>query len=190
MVSRSLLTATVAAAAMFASVAQAAPIVGTGSAGLLGTTSSTPSIGVGTVFNSALTVFAGGTGHLSGVTIGTFFTTSPVTATNGTSFSFTGAFGSFSGTVSNVAASGPINNRVVSLDALGTFTPAGVLSAFTSGPMSLTFSATQTGGLNSSVSASFTVASPPNRVVTEPATLALLGAGLLGLGMVRRRKTV
>lgn len=191
MIFRSVLTATAAAAALMVSVSvQAAPIHGTGSAGMIGVTRIPPgSIGLGTIFNSVTTVFAGGTGDLAAVGIGTFFTTGSVTATNGTSFTFTSAFGNFTGTVSNVAAIGPASNRVVSLDATGTFTPLGVLGAFTPGLMNLTFSATQTGGPNSSVSASYTISSVRPPRVAEPATLALLGAGLLGFAAIRRRKT-
>jgi hypothetical protein len=191
MATRSFLTGTVAAVAMLASLpALAAPIVGTGAVAVVGVTSSTPSIGLGTVFtNTLFSVVGSATGNLA-PTVGIVFNTAPITATVGTAVSFTASWGTFTGTVSSVAATGPANNRVVDLAALGVFAPAGGLAAFTAGPMSLTFSATQTGGINAAVSASYTIASPPTGRVPEPATLALIGAGILGFGMMRRRKAV
>lgn len=192
---RSYLTATVAGVAMMASsAAMAAPITATGSATMLGVTSSTALIAVGTVFGSVVpmnnSIWAGGTGNLApaNVPIGSFLTTAGFTASVGQAFSFSGAFGSFSGLITSATASGPLTNRIVDIFALGTFTPAGVLASFDAGPMSVTLSATQTGGPNSQASISYTLASPPAEV-SEPASLALLGAGLLGLAAIRRRKS-
>lgn len=190
---RSLLTGSVAAVAMMAStVAMADPIDGTGSVTLLGATSSLPLLAVGTVIGSSAaspnSIFAGGTGDLN--LAFSFMDTASFTASVGSAFSFTAAFGSFAGTIQLASAGGPVNSRTLDVYALGTFTPLGVLGSFTAGPMSVTLSATQTGGSGSQVSVSYTLASPPAPpTVSEPATLALLGAGLLGLAAVRRRKS-
>lgn len=190
---RSLLTGSAAAFAMVAATAAMAdPIDGTGSVSLLGVTSSTASIGVGTVFDNSGSVFAGGTGDLSTIAIGTTVTTASFTASIGSAFSFTSAFGNFTGVISTTSATGPTTGRVVDVYALGTFTPLGDIGSFTAGPASITASFTQT-GLSGAVSGSFTLASPPAPPpdeVAEPATLAMLGAGLVGLAMVRRRRRV
>src|SRR5262249_47829357 len=51
-----------------------------------------------------------------------------------------------------------------------------------------TWSLTQTGGGGQTISASGTFFSPDTTKVPEPATIALLGFGLLGAGAVGRRK--
>jgi hypothetical protein len=185
---RSILTGTAAATALLLSASvQAAPINGTGAVSLVGVSSSTPSIGIGSVLtNTIFSALGGATGDLVPA-IGSTFLTNPITATVGSSVSFTAAFGSFSGMISTASIGGPITNLVLDLYVLGTFTPAGVLAGFSAGPMSLTMSYNQTGGPNAAVSGSYTMASPPAEV-PEPATLALMGAGLLGLAAVRRRK--
>lgn len=189
---RSLLTGSVAAVAMMAATAaSAAPINGTGSVTLLGVTSSLALLDVGTVIGSSTpapnSIFAGGTGDLN--LVFDFMNTTPFTASVGSAFSFAAAFGTFTGTIQLASASGPTQSRTLDVYALGTFTPLGVLSSFSAGAMSVTLSATQTGGAGSQVSVSYTIASPPAPpTVSEPATLALLGAGLLGLAAIRRRK--
>ncbi|MBK1658277.1 PEP-CTERM sorting domain-containing protein [Paracraurococcus ruber] len=190
------ITKIVAAAALATTVAagasQAATINGTAAAAITGISASAPVIGLGTTFtNTLFTAIGSGTGDLNG-TAGTFLTLSTVTATAGTAVSFTSAVGNFTGTVQPIglSASGPATSRVVDIYVLGNFTPAGTLSTFDPGAMSLTFSFTQTGGANSAVSGSFSIASPPSPPpgVPEPMSLALFGMGLAGLGMVARKK--
>ena len=185
--------AALVATSALATTAQAVTIKGTGSVALLGVTGNPPGlIDLGTVFNFAATLWSSGTGDLAGIAVATPLTTSPITATANSVVSFSSAFGNFSGAVvsSQFDAPSPLN-RVVSVTALGDFTPAGVLDTFEKGAMSLTFSATQTllaTGGPAAISASYTIASPPAvSQVPEPGALTLVGLGLAGLALTRRK---
>jgi hypothetical protein len=90
--------------------------------------------------------------------------------------------------VSNTTTPGP--HTVVSWNVQGNFT---IGSEFSNGGKVLsgieTWSLTQTGGGGQTISASGTFFSPDQtRQVPEPASIALLGAALLGAGAAGRRK--
>jgi hypothetical protein len=127
-------------------------------------------------------------------------------------FTFASADGSFAAASSLVVNGNTYTSEVVatsgslaagseslSIYLVGNFTPSGSLSGFDTGNASETISFTETGIVDSgaggfgslSVSATFAspAAAPPGPTPTpEPASMMLLGAGLLGLGTIRRRR--
>lgn len=176
------LLASAALAVVAPTVASAATVVGSLSAALIGVTSSTPLIGSGSTFSNGFTIVSSTGGDFSVIPAGFNISLDSLTASVGSLVSFSSGFGSFSGSVQTVT----LAPNVVSFYALGSFVPT--FGGYDAGPASITFSFTQTGGANSAISGSFSLASPPSGV-PEPATWGMMiaGAGMAGAAVRRRR---
>lgn len=186
---KKLAIATITAIGVMGGTAHAAIAEGTGAIALLGITAiPSDTIMGGTTFDALISLFGGGTGAFANVPILTPFSHLRVTAQAGSVLDFSSSFGTFAGLVTSAETTGLPTNRVVNVIAVGRFTPMGMMSGFDPGPMSVSFSATQT-GRSSAISASYSFWSAAS-VVPEVATYATMLAGLGVLGAVVRRRRV
>jgi hypothetical protein len=177
--------------------AQAASIIGTNSVGAITTISGLPKLALGDVLTNSGTSFGGSqTGNFIGNVIpGSAMADTSLTATAGSAYSWTSSVGSFAGTVTGapiLTVNNPLS-RDLSVFVLGTFTPAGTLAGFSPGAMSETISYTETDTVGGGASFSFsaTIASPPSAppLIPEPASLSIVGVGLVGFGLARRKRS-
>jgi hypothetical protein len=190
------LAAAAALTAFVAAPASAAPISASASINFLGVTANSNDVNAATSFTYSAAQFANvGNGNLSGFALGTAVTAvSPfVFSPSSTQAAFltftsggvTGVFDLASEVVTNRNAT--TSGGTISIFALGTLH----LTGFDNTAASLNLSATESGtGGNATWSLSGTLQAPPAPPpgVPEPITLALFGAGLAGMGMMRRKK--
>ena len=120
------------------------------------------------------------TGDFTAVAAGQAVGFTSFNATVGNSFVLglpTGPLGEFMSS----SISETVGNKSVTFNMTGTFTPGTDLASFTAGPASFTLTFNQNGGPGTAISDSMTLSSVP-----EPASIALLGIGMVGLFACRR----
>ncbi|NWF84263.1 MAG: PEP-CTERM sorting domain-containing protein [Bryobacteraceae bacterium] len=189
---KSLILAAIALATVLSLTASAAPLDGSITIGAFGTFIDGTNLANSTLFAPIGLVVPGvfvgvTTGDYTAIPLATSGANGVIDLNNLSSYivSFPG-YGFFGATVGVI-----LSQTAEFLDAYftGNFVPdpAGPLSGFDVSPSSVRVSLNQSGD---SVSYGATLASPPAppQEIPEPASYAMLGAGLVGLALVRRRK--
>jgi hypothetical protein len=168
----------------------------TGTNGSGGNTTLDPISGVTSIDWNSAEVFGAGSNDLSAIPQNTAITGSTsifpggADGGNGTAFTLTfGDFGTFTETADPQIVAESVNGTTSSatLYLLGTFTPGASFSGFDPNTASLIISFNNNGGSYSGSGALSTPATSFIASAPEPASLLLLGTGLLGGGIMQRR---
>lgn len=172
----------IAAASIFVGGAQADPVLGSISVESSQVTVNGTSLSNSTLFTPSNPVLFDGTGDFAAIADDTAVTSSVLNLNNLTGYTVsTAGFGTW------VTTSGSfelINPNLLGISLLGTFTPD--FGGFTAAPAKQFIAIVRFGR---GYLWSGTIESPDLTIIPEPAPIALIGIGLAGLALIRRKRT-
>jgi len=183
--------------ALFAAGSAQAIPYSSGSFAFVGATTGTGDVTTTTSYTlnpDAITIIGVGAGDMTSISLpSSLALTGGVDFTNPATFSFSDpVLGTFTATSVTLLNTVPGNNASATWDVEGTFLlGSGWDNSGVGISANETWTLNQTGGAGAAVQLGGTFNAPavtPPVITPEPATLAILGAGLAGIGALRRRK--